>query len=288
MKKNKSISLSFILLSVLCLILSSCQKKFDPSSYAPDKPFGGYNSSSEIAPSNLVAYWPFDNTLNDSVQSLAGVNTGTTFVNGKNGQALQGDSSSYVLYSNPGSLVNLKSYTISFWMNAPQNTNYGYGIFSINNSQDFWGNLDIYLDNGSSADSAVFKVHMNNGNAKNSGQFVGTKIGNAWNKWVHIAITYDSSTTASSNFAIYANGASVYSSQLKDTTNNYGPLQFVNANAMVIGTWQFQTNPSLTTSATGQSWAGGFAGALDNFRIYDKALSASDISSLFKLETAGR
>jgi len=236
----------------------------------------------------LVAYWPFDNTLNDSIQSLAGVNTGTTFVNGKNGQALQGDSSSYVLYSNPGSLVNLKSYTISFWMNAPQNTNYGYGIFSINNSQDFWGNLDIYLDNGSSADSAVFKVHMNNGNAKNSGQFVGTKIGNAWNKWVHIAITYDSSTTASSNFAIYANGASVYSSQLKDTTNNYGPLQFVNANAMVIGTWQFQTNPSLTTSATGQSWAGGFAGALDNFRIYDKALSASDISSLFKLETAGR
>src|SRR5438270_5784894 len=190
MKKGKSILLSFMVLSIACLGLYSCQDKFDESSYRPDKPYGGYSSSSEIAPSNLVAYWTFDNTLNDSVQNLTGVNTGTTFANGKKGQALQGDSSSYVLYSNPGSLVNLNSYTISFWMNAPQNTHYGYGIFSINNAQDFWGNLDIYLDNGSTADTAVFRVHMNNGNAKNSGQFQGAKIGNAWNKWVHIAVTY--------------------------------------------------------------------------------------------------
>jgi hypothetical protein len=290
MKKNKSIPLSFILLSVLCLILSSCQKKFDPSSYAPDKPFGGYNSSSEIAPSHLVAYWSFENTLNDSVQNLTGANTGTTFVNGKNGQALQGDSSSYVLYSNPGSIVNLKSYTIAFWMNAPQNLHYAYGIFSLNNSQDFWGSLDIYLDNPGSTtgDSALFKVHMNNGNAKKTSKFLGVNIPNPWNKWTHLVVTYDSSSKATTNFNIYANGSSIYSTQILDTTNNYGPLQFVNANAMVIGTWQFQTNPSLTTSATGQSWAGGFAGALDNFRIYDKALSASDISSLFKLETAGR
>ena len=288
MQKNKSLFLYFSGLTLAVITLFSCQKKFDENDYKPDKPYGGYTSSAEIAPSNLVAYWNFDNTLNDSIQNLTGTNAGTTFVNGKKGQALQGDSSSYVLYTNPGSIVNLKAVTISFWMNAPQNLHYGYGIFSLNNANDFWGSLDIYLDNGGTADTANLRVHINNGNAKNSGQFQGVKVGNAWNKWVHMAVTYDSSTTASTNFAIYANGSSVYSTQLKDTTNNYGPLKFVNATAMVIGSWQFQTNPSLTTSATGQPWAGGFADALDNFRIYDRALSASDVSSLFKLESAGR
>jgi hypothetical protein len=115
-----------------------------------------------------------------------------------------------------------------------------------------------------------------------------TKVGGAWDKWVHIAITYDSSTTASSNFNIYANGTSVYSTLLQDTTNNYGPLKFPDPTAMVIGTWQFQTNPSLTTAATAQDWAGSFGGAIDEFRIYNKPLKASDINSLLKLESVGR
>ena len=103
-----------------------------------------------------------------------------------------------------------------------------------------------------------------------------------------MAISYDSSRTASTNFTIYANGNSVYSVQLKDTTNNYGPLRFVNATSMVLGSWQFQTSPSLTTSATAQGWAQSFTGALDEFRIYNRVLTAAELSSLYKLEGAGR
>lgn len=272
------------------VLLSACQKKFDANSYAPEKPFGGYSSSMEIAPNNLVAYWSFNGNLMDSAGNLSGTNKGTTFVAGKKGQAMNIAGSNYLLFSNPGTVIpNLKAYTISFWMNAPQNKNYAYGIFSLNNPNDFWGSLDIYLDNGSTADTAQFKVHMNNANAKNSGQFIGTKVGAAWDKWVHIAVTYDSSkTVTSSNFNIYANGQSVYSSLLKDTTNNYGPLKFPNPTAMVIGTWQFQTTPSLTNSATAQSWSGSFGGAIDEFRIYNKALKAADVNALFKLESVGR
>jgi hypothetical protein len=56
----------------------------------------------------------------------------------------------------------------------------------------------------------------------------------------------------------------------------------------VLGTWQFQTNPSLTASAGAQSWAESYVGLLDNFRIYDKALSSAEVSALFNLEKAGR
>lgn len=277
--------------AVLAVIsFCACQKKFDPKTYAPEKPYGGYSSSKEIASNNLVAYWSFNGTLADSVSNLTGTNNGTTFVAGVKGQALQiGDSNYYLLNNPPAAITDLKAYTIAFWMNAPQNTKYGYGIFSLNNPNDFWGSLDIYLDNGSTPDTAQFKVHMNNANAKNSGQFKGFKLPGAWGQWVHMAITYDSSTTtSSSNFNIYANGTSVYSDLLKDTTNNYGQLKFPGPTAMVIGTWQFQTNPSLTTAATKQDWAGSFGGAIDEFRIYNKALKANDVSALFKLETIGR
>src|SRR5215217_8336501 len=76
--------------------LSSCQKEFDPSSYAPPLNIGGYTSSKEIASSNLVAYWAFDGNLLDSVSNTAGVNTGTAFSPGNKGQALQGAPNSYV------------------------------------------------------------------------------------------------------------------------------------------------------------------------------------------------
>ena len=288
MKRINNKSTAWLLTGLaITLALSSCLKKYEASDYDPSKPFGGYNSSKEIAPNNLVAYWAFNGNLTDSAGGLAGTNTGTTFVAGKKGQALQVGGSNYFLFNSVGTtLPNLKAYTIAFWMNAPQNTNYAYGIFSLNNPNDFWGSLDVYLDNGSGPDTAQFKVHMNNAGA---GAFLGTKLGGAWGKWVHIAITYDSSkTVSSSNFNIYANGTSIYSTLIKNGSANYGPLQFPGPTKMVIGTWQFQTVPSLTGAATAQSWAGSFNGALDEFRIYNKSLKPGDVSALFKLEAAGR
>lgn len=279
--------------AAVTFFLASCLKKFNSDSYMPEKSYGGFTNSNQIEPNHLVAYWSFNGNLNDSSgkesPNLTGTNNGCTFTTGIKGQALEIGAGNYVVFNNPGTIIpNLKSFTITFWMNATQNTQYGYGIFSIASSQNFWGNLDIYMDNGSTANTSPFKVHMSNGNAKNTDQFQAVTMSNPWNQWVQVAITYDSSSTTSTNFNIYQNGVSIYSTLLKDTTNNYGPLKFVNANAFVIGTWQFETNPSLTSATSAQPWAGSFGGALDEFRIYDKALSAGEVNSLFKLEKAGR
>jgi hypothetical protein len=282
------------LLAALLINISACTKaKYDDDYTKGDPPpiAGGYLNSREVAKSNLVAYWAFNGSYTDSVGGLTGTNSGTSFGPGQKGQALLVGGSNYYLIGNPGTVVpSLNAYTVSFWMNAPQNTSFGYGIFSLNNPTDFWGSLDIYLDNGSTSDAANFKVHMNNANATNTAQFFGVTISNAWNHWVHMVVTYDNSTTVTtSNFVIYQNGTPVYSTLIKDANgSNFGSIKFPNPTKMVIGTWQFQTNPSLTSGSTSQPWAGSFGGSLDEFRIYNKALSALEVSALFKLEKQGR
>jgi hypothetical protein len=57
---------------------------------------------------------------------------------------------------------------------------------------------------------------------------------------------------------------------------------------MGFGAFQFQTDPPLTHAASAQSWATNFAGKLDEFRIYDRALTGQEVSALFQLEKQGR
>ncbi len=266
--------------------MTSCLKEFDPDSYAPKKSFGGFESSADIESDALVAYWAFDDNLVDSAGGLQADNNGTTFdASGVKGAALKIDTGQYILFNDPGTdIPNLEAYTISFWVKAPQNTSYGYGVFSLANNSDFWGNLDLYLDNGSTSDTAVFSVHMNNGNAQTKSQFMSKPLGSFWDQWVQLVVTYNSSASASKNFKIYKNGTEVFSSLI----SGYGALKFENATAMVIGTWQFQTDPSLTSGTGAQSWAGSLIGMLDEFRIYDTPLNAAEVNALYKLEKAGR
>ena len=286
--------LSAILLACCLLQLAACTKAQYDDDYSKGDPppiAGGYVNSREIASANLVAYWAFNGGYTDSVKNLAGTNSGTTFASGQKGQGLKVGGSNYYLIDNPGAVLPaLKAYSVSFWMNAPQNTSFGYGILSLNNPTDFWGSLDIYLDNGSTSDKGNFKVHMTNANATNSGQFLATTINDPWNKWIHMVVTYDNSTTITTpNFVIYQNGSPVYSTLIKDANgSNFGALKFPGPTKLILGTWQFQTTPSATASAGAQPWAGSFGGTLDELRIYDRPLTALEVSALFKLEKQGR
>ncbi len=274
--------LLFSLIAGSSMLLSSCYKKFDPSSYAPSLSIGGYTSAKSIAPSNLVGYWSFDNNVTDSVTNTAGTNVGVTFANGIKGSAMQGGNNKYVLF-NPGSAIqNLQSFTVTCWVNSPQNTNGIAGLLDIANTNAFWGNLAIFFENGGTATNANLKVHVNsNGKDAWLGNYT---ITNAWNVWMNIAVSYDAS---SSTFKVFVNGSKI-ATQVQAAPNFVGPLQFQNATKMVFGTVQFQTNPSLTSATGSQSWASYLTGQLDEVRIYNTALAESDISALVKLEGRGK
>ena len=258
----------FFLLVVTSIGLASCYKKFDPASYAPPLSIGGYSSTKEIAPSNLVGYWAFDGNLIDSVSNKAGTNSGTSFTGGIKGQALQGVDKGYVVSDVSTAVQNLKSFTITSWVNSPQNANGIVGLVDIANANSFWGNLTVFFENGSTTDVGKLKVHVNN-NGKDAwlGNYDLTK---PWNNWMNIAVSYDGDST----FKVFLNGSKIAT----QVASNYGNLVFQDATKMVFGTVQFQTKPSLTSATDAQDWASYLTGALDEVRIYNKALEESDIN----------
>lgn len=311
MKTLKNILVVCMLGVALVFMVSSCQKGFNSSSYNPAKPlptFGGYSSSKDIETSSLVDYFPFNGSNADSLGGLTGTSAGSPgFGNGISGKAYQGAAGSYILFSNPGPGKTLQSFTVSFWMNSPKTSGLARGIFSFNNPTDFWGSLDVYLDNPGptdpKGDTLLFKVHMNNASGVPfAGYFLTSKVPNAINTWTHMVVTYDASTSIINFYqnatAIGVSGVAGTkgyvvgptmpgSDPTKTPITPYGPLKFTTT-AAVLGTWQFQTNPSLTGSATAQSWAESFTGLLDDFRIYNKALTATEVSALYNLEKSGR
>ncbi|PWK77885.1 concanavalin A-like lectin/glucanase superfamily protein [Mucilaginibacter oryzae] len=287
---NNKIKATLLAGAVACATITSCQKGFDPKSYAPSKPlptFGGYSASKDIEPASLVAYYPFTTSLADSIAGGTGVATGTSFAKGLNGNGLKGAANAYALYDTPAAIKALKSFTASIWVNMPQN-NAAIGLMDIQNDQPggagFWGSLAIFFDNGGSATKGVLKVHAFNiagSSAGVDGWEGGYSVDDPWNKWINVTVTFDA---ASSTIYVYYNGALAG----KNTVAGFAPMDWSKAAKMVFGTLQFQTTPSLTANTGAQGWAGYVTGTLDNIRFYNKALSASQVSALYNLEAAGR
>lgn len=273
----KKIYIGAALLGIMTL--TSCFKKFDPKSYAPALSINGFTSSDEVASTNLVAKWSFEGNLKDSLSNTVGTNFGTTFTDGIKGKGLSTVSKAYVVSNTPEKVQALKSFTIMTWVNAPLNSAGIAGIIDVANASAFWGNLTLFFENGGAADKGVLKIHVNNG-GKDAwlGNF---NLVSPWDKWIHIAVTYDAAT---STFKTIVNGATINTT----VSANYGPIVFQNAQKMVFGTVHFQTNPSLTTATGSQSWASYLNGILDEVRVYDKALTETEIGTIQKLEGRGK
>jgi len=319
----KKLTLKFsgpaLIVLALIAISVSCSKSNNDVQLPP---IGGYNSADEVAAANLVAYWSFDGNLTETKQNLAGTGTNTAFATGKKGQAYQGSSTEarYAIYDAGTGVPALDSYSFSFWMNSdtmklpladPTQGHGAQGIFTLVNSTDFWGGINIFVENRDDAhgDSLRLKIFTNNTRAGVvwKGQSPIIWIPAARNQWVHVVATYDA---ASSRFTAYINGAvagklevpygpvaaGTYIQYANDPgsldNTNGAPLQsdmvLPAATKMAIGTHQFTTTPPLNTGGTPQPWATTYAGLLDEFRIYNKALSSSEVNSLFQLESAGR
>jgi hypothetical protein len=294
MKLNRTVLYCLASLVVFGGVITACQKLHRPELGEilrdPDPP--PYNA--------LKSYWQFENNANDEGESkLTATTKNITYVAGVSGQAAKIGADGYVLlkvfgdtvkYPNEftslpaDTLANLGSYTLSFWMNGVGPVQGGaQGVFAISHKTEFWGNLEIFLENHLNATdpSEVFlKVHMfNAGVASGNGeQWNELKIPGVLNKWSHIAITYDASN---SQFSIYANGQVAPSHNKKGLAGgNYGKIKFKDFNGMVLGSFAFQTTPSLTNHGP-ESWAKSFNGALDQFRLYNRALTSAEVTELY-------
>ncbi|MEO6284692.1 MAG: LamG domain-containing protein [Dyadobacter sp.] len=276
--KNKLI---WVVSGFMLVSLSACYEKFDPESYAPSVSIGGFTASNEIAAANLIAHFPFDGDYMDVISKTAGVNTGTTFANGLKGQAMKGVKEGYVLFDPTASILGLKSFTMTYWVNSQSSTAAGgiIGLVGLSKKDGFWGNIETFFENGGTETDGIFKAHIQNDSTDTWVSKEG--IVNLYNSWTHIALSYDATT---STFSIYINGSKTATS----TVAKFGNLKWKNPGKMVFGTVQFQTKPSLTTESKGEPWASYLTGLLDEVRIYNVALKDNEVDALVKLESRGK
>lgn len=269
---------------ILCAGFISCSDKDGINGYAPTKPIGGYTSSSEISPGALIAHWAFNGSLIDSVSNLNGTATNTSFQAGRKGQALKGATNGFVTYPTPTAITNLKSFTVALWINTNKHDGGAQSVFMLPKTSDFWGNMFLMIEGNNAAhDSMLVKFHF-------AGQWIEllneNRLPNAYGSWKHLTFSYDANT---SKVGVYLNGikrtlpASI--TDRKNGTNPLGAISFVDVNKFIVG--GFQQHLGAPWSAP-DGWMLPYTGLLDEFRIYSKALTDTEINSLYKLEALGR
>lgn len=289
---NKLAKLALIVFG-MGLLVAGCQKLERPElkEVILDPPPPPYT--------DLKNFWSFEDNLTDAGESkLTPTSKALSYVPGITGKALKIGPGGYLLlkadkdtvtYPNDfkgigaDTLKNLGSFTLAFWINATGPfTDGAQGVFSISNKNEFWGNLDIFLENYNNPtdpSEAFIKVHMfNAGVASGNGEeWNEIKLTNFFNKWTHVALTYNSAT---SQFTLFKDGQPTGINNKVLGGGNYGKVKFNNFNGMVLGTYQFQTDPTLTNHGP-EGWARSLNGALDQFRLYNRALSPAEITNLF-------
>jgi hypothetical protein len=246
---------------------------------------------STIATTNLVAYFPFDNNATETIANLTPTAQPlVTYVTGRRGKAYQGAEGAHLLYTLPttSKLKTLTSFSVAMWFKSPLVTgDPEVTIFQIGKSDDlFWGNLTLALNRlSATADSLAPKAYFLKSGAEWSGQHIGyTNTLFQVNQWMHLIFEYDGAT---SKYVIYKDGVKIITNtgvedrKAGPTGTALGNLLFDKADVINIGAWR----PKSEGTAT-DVWMGWFKGNLDELRIYDKALNATDAKKLYDAEVS--
>jgi len=231
-------------------LYGSTQAKFN----APDPSPGSLTSG-------LVGYWTFDGkdlltglALDRSGQGINGIlvnmSTSTSRVQGKLGQALNFDGTNdYISFPGNSAITNPTAITLSAWFKASK---VGVEQRIINLHQRY--RLEL---------SSTNKIYCAFTTVNQAWSFC-TTLGSTTlvaNKWYHAAVTYDGIST----YTYYLNG-------IADNTNS---SQYTGS---ITGG---QNQPCIGYGCDLASHY--FNGLIDDARIYNRALSASEISHLYSL-----
>jgi fibronectin type 3 domain-containing protein/regulation of enolase protein 1 (concanavalin A-like superfamily) len=199
-----------------------------------------------VVPYSLRSQYQFENNLNDSISGYDGDPSGSpTFVPGRIGNAvsLNGSADSLTL---PEGVANYREITVAAWVYW-NGGNMWQRVFDFGNDTTHYMFLSPFGANG-------VRFAINNGSGEqgiNSGSALASGC------WSHVAVTLSGSTAT-----LYVNGVVAGTNTgMTITPRDFSPTR------NLVGDSQFGTDPTLN-------------GILDDFRIYNYALSASEITSL--------
>lgn len=272
MKKLKQIlkNGSFILL--LSIAAAGCDKTDRPE-------LGDYPKDANPPGGPLKFYAAFDGiTTNplmngvDSIRANFPSDNPLASVDGVNKKGIKGDGIKAIKYPSANDFKGVTSCTISMWINNTVNPNTEL-LFSIA-SKDYWHESAAFLLLEQAAvNKCTFKFALQDHWVEYTNQSFTKPLFDG--NWHHLAFTYDET---SSTVKVYFDGAEV--ALPPGAAGNFagvGKLTLGNATNLVVGGW----NKHAGLSGPADSWISGFTGKMDQFRLYGKVLTGTEIMALY-------
>jgi hypothetical protein len=208
---------------------------------------------SNAVSSGLVASYNFNEGAGTTVTDGSGSgNAGSIFQAtwysaGKFGKALSFDGSNdYVSVNDSPSLDLTNRMTLEAWVRPTASSGWRTVLMKENGSEMSYG---MYARESSNRPSAWMRVNPTSGSSQSAGATPGLTL----NAWSHMAATYDGAS-----LKLYINGT------LRATKTQTGSM-YVSSNALKFG--------------GNAVWGEYFAGQLDEIRIYNRALTPSEIQT---------
>lgn len=201
-----------------------------------------------IAGGGLVAYYPFSgNTLDRSGHGLNAVNHGASLTSDRFGNpnsAYHFNGSSYITIPGTSAFNGMSSFTLSAWI-KPDTTSQGVILSKVSPNRDFV--LDAVA-----GDSGYLNAQFAHGATYYHGWATSPKVPTT--SWTHVAAVWNGAS-----WQLFINGALAGQA----STGGQSPL------------W---TGTDMEIGALLSGGLLGFTGSIDEVRIYNTALSASEIS----------
>ena len=202
----------------------------------------------------LVGYWKMDDYVNGNTTDSSGngrngnVITGTIVNDGRWGNAFHFNGTGYIYSS---AVPSFSSFTLSNWIKLDPYETQWMTFYRRGNIGTSNGTLYMYND---AANSAMISVYADNGTRYNNGCSACLLT----NNWNHVVATYDNATHSSN---IYVNGV------LKGSA--------------AAGSFYYGTSNQPMYFPT--QYSGGYNnnGTFDEFRIYNRSLSADEVKELY-------
>ena len=265
----------------------SCQKMKRPA-------LGDFDQDKVVTPTTpLRFYTPFDSTSPEDKQlnvrfkdSISGYPSffppaSITYTTGIHGTALQGAPGNAIKYVNANDFAKASSYTVAFWIKAPGVPHPNPQFVMSLVDKDYWHNSGMFMlidhdGAGSTPDSAAVSfVVKDNWYLFHNRDRIPKILDKQWH---HLAFVYDQTT---SKLTTYVDGQALIGLSSNATTQAgiTGPLGLNPASVsnLILGGW----NKHASVDGPKDDWIESFPGALDQFRLYNKALTASEVLALF-------
>ena len=291
-RNSKSLLYLAVTLSVMAV---ACQKIERPE-------LGEFIADANPPGGPLKFYVAFDGTTTDPLRNAVD-STRANFASsnpltstaGITGRGVQGDvgKDKAVKYASPNDFADATSFTVSYWLkHTPQTDGEPEFHFSLP-SKDYWHSSALFLlvekagpnaDNSTPSQMAcTFAVQDRWVEFRGPNRLPNALDGN----WHHLVFTYDETN---SKLTAYVDGvAAPYTGtgNIVGGARPLGPAAFWNSardnlSGFVVGGWNKHVG-GLPEGFRGAQdpWIHSYSGAMDQFRLYNKALSASEIQALY-------